>query len=242
MIVALAAVCVIGFGVAGFVYAIYPRPPQSTLTVAGSGEAAAEPNSAKVFMGIIAEAKIAEEASASSAEIFSVLLRKLSAAGLARNQIETVSYSLNPVYEYPKEGRPILVGYKAEHRVLVTIFSNEQSMLGKKVGEAIDLAIEAGVTQVSNVQFSVSDSVLKELRERALKAAVLDAQGRCEAIVRALGLKILSVSSVSEAVYQPMPPPLLAFNSPKEAKIATELAPGPFKLQASVQVTYVFGQ
>lgn len=144
------------------------------------------------------------------------------------------------MYEYPK-GQPVLVGYKVEHHLIVTVVYGEPSQLGKKVGEVIDLAVGAEVSQVHTMQFTLSDSAVKELRNQALKSAMLDAQSRSDLMAKTLGVKLLGISSASEGSYQSYPPQTMSLKSFAEARVATELIPSLFKVQASVQIIYLIG-
>ena len=213
----------------------------NTLVVTGNGVATADPDRVKVSFGIVTQAKTAEEANAMNAEILSRLLTNLADVGISRNDVETSAYNIYPVFEYPDKSQPILVGYRAEHQLIVTVSSAEVGQLGRNAGAVIDLAVTAGVSQVYGIQFAVSDLVMKDLQSQALKSAVLGAQGKAETMANALKVRLLGVRTVSESGYQPYPLPYRSFADLEAAKVANELVPGPYKVQASVQVTYVIG-
>ena len=215
--------------------------PSNTLAVTGSGIAIADPDRVKISFGIVTQAKTAEEANAMNAEILLRLLAKLTNAGIPKNNVETSAYNIYPIYEYPDKSQPILVGYRAEHQLMVTVSSTKIGQLGKNAGAVIDLAVTTGVSQVYGIQFAVSDGVMKDLENQALRSAVLDAQGKAETMASALKVRILSVRTVSESGYQPYPLPYRSFAGADAAKVANELVPSPYKVQASVQVTYIIG-
>ncbi|MEM2094041.1 MAG: SIMPL domain-containing protein, partial [Candidatus Bathyarchaeia archaeon] len=211
----------------------------NTLVVNGNGFATADPDKVKISLGIITQAKTSEEANSQNAHILSQLLSRLANAGIPKNHVETSAYNIYPIFEYPEKGQAVLVGYRAEHQILVTVVSAEVGQLGVKSGEVIDLAVSVGVNQVYGIQFAVSDSVLKELGNLALKNAVLDAQSKAETVANTLGIKLSGVHTISENVYQPYPLPYRSFTGVDVAKVANEMVPGPYKVQVSVQVTYL---
>ncbi len=216
-----------------------PSPPSDTLVVSGNGIATADPDRVKIHLGIVTEARTSEEANSQNAQVLSNLLGRLADVGVLRNQVETSAYNIYPVYEYPEKGHAVLVGYRAEHQLMVTVASTEVGQLGIKGGAVIDLAVSTGVNQIYGIQFTVSESVTKELGNQALKNAVLDAQSKAEIMAKALNVKLSGVRTVSESGYQPYPLPYRSFVGFDAAKVSSELVPSPYKMQASVQVTYL---
>ena len=122
------------------------------------------------------------------------------------------------------------------------VISEEMEELGKKAGLIIDLAIDTGVDRVSHVQFTVSDDVIENLRNEALKKAAQNARAKAESLAEALGFDLIGVKRVSEWIYTPLPRPMPSTYALKgEAVAETELIPGVFKVQASIEVTYRIG-
>ena len=251
MLLACALVAIVGVAM-GFSYVVYglgpsltvstaENPPSNTLVVNGNGIAVADPDRVKISFGIVTQAKTSEEANSQNAQVLSSLLAKLADAGILKSQVETSAYNIYSVYEYPDKSQPVLVGYRAEHQLMVTVSSTEISQLGMKAGAVIDLAVGVGVNQVYGMQFAVSDSVMKNLESQALKNAVLNAQSKAETTANTLNVRLLSVRTVSESGYQPYPLPYRSFAGADTAKVPNELIPSPYKVQAMVQVTYLIG-
>jgi len=251
--VTCALVAIVGLATGLFVvYALRPslvalsaeNPPSNTLVVSGNGDATADPDRVKISFGIITKAKTSEEANSQNAQILSNLLAKLAEADIPKNQVETSAYNIYPVYEYPDKSQPVLVGYQAEHQLIVTVASTDVGQLGTKAGAVIDLAVAVGVSRVYGIQFAVSDSVMKDLKNQALRNAVLDAQNKADTMANALKVRLLGVRTISESGYQPIPLPYRTFSAGGDAgagSVPNQLVPSPYKVQASVQVTYLIG-
>src|SRR3972149_2755822 len=206
----------------------------SILSVSGTGVVSVKPDRAVIQMAILKEAPTAEKASAQNADSFNVLLKALLDEGIPRDNIETVQYTIYPNYDYNAK-IPYILGYRAYHVISVTVVPTQVADLGKLTGKIIDIAVAAGVNQINSIQFTVSDDKIKDLRNDALKEAVLDARKKADVMVAALGVHILAVQQASESSYLPSPvyyrdaAPVAA-----GAKSSTELGPGELSITASV--------
>ncbi|MCL4435853.1 MAG: SIMPL domain-containing protein [Thaumarchaeota archaeon] len=226
-----------------------PAIGQSTTTdlniisVSGTGTVGVQPDRAKIQMAIVTEAATAEKASAQNADNFNALLKALLAAGIPKDQIETIQYSIYPVYDYSQANRnPFITGYRATHLIVVTVIPTQSSDLGKATGTIIDTAVSAGVNQITTITFTVSDQKIKDLRNQALTAAVTDARSKADSMAKALGVTILGVHQASESSYTPVP---VMYAGPADIAgkaASTELVPGEMKVTASVSIVYEIGQ
>ena len=207
------------------------------ITVSGLGEVKTVPDRTRIVMVISTEAIAAEEASSANADVFQRLSTALTAAGVAKGLMETLSYNINPVYEYPEKGRPILVGYEARHRLSVTVAPADPAELGRETGKIIDLGVAQGITIIEQIETTVSDDVKSKLKDEALTKALTAAKAKGQLMASALALTLGAVQSVSEAGFYESPPPIFR-GSIAEAKAATEIVPGAFTITASVSVVY----
>ncbi len=213
----------------------------SILSVSGTGVVSVKPDRAKIQMAILTEAPTAEKASAQNADSFNVLLKALLDEGITRDNIETVQYTIYPNYDYNAK-IPYILGYRAYHVISVTVVPTQGADLGKLTGKIIDVAVASGVNQINSIQFTVSDDKIKDLRNDALKEAVLDARKKADVMVAALGVHIVAVQQASESSYYPSPvyyreaAPVAA-----GAKASTELVPGELNITASVSIVYEIG-
>lgn len=215
-----------------------------TLFITGTGIVNVKPDRVKITLTISAEAKSAEDAIAETSEIYSNLLAQLQSTGVSREDVETLWFNISPVYDYYSDQPPILRGYRVDHTLLVTVVTEDPTQLGERGGLIIDLAVSSGVNLIQGVQFTAADEALTGAEHGALANAVKDAQKRAQVITDSLGVKLISVHSITESsFYYPPPIPYARAEvaGPDAAKAFTELAPSSFQVSATVQITYIVG-
>lgn len=158
--------------------------------------------------------------------------KKLKEARLADDAIRTLSYYVEPEYDYVK-GKQILRGYTARNTIEVRIDEIDH------VGEVIDLSIAAGATSVGSPRFDLKDrdTVVRE----ALKQAVAEARAKAEAAAAGAGRSIERVITIEEhdVPPRPSPRPLAALRTgPTEAQQPqTQITPGEIEVRAEVTLT-----
>lgn len=212
---------------------------QNTITVSGSGEATAIPDSARFNVGVTHEAETVEEAQAQSTEAINEIIGYLEEAGISEENIKTTSYNVSPRYEYIERqiGQPSgerqLVGYEVSQRLEVTIDDTEQA------GELLSGVGERGANNVSQLQFVVDDeeSVLREARTNA----IADARENAEALADALGVRLDGVVGFNEqggvSPYYRMEQAAMADDAVGGAS-APQIPTGENRIETQVQVIY----
>jgi uncharacterized protein YggE len=111
-------------------------------------------------------------------------------SGIEQKDVQTSRFSVQPVYglQEPRTEQK-LVGYTVSNHVRVKI-----RQIGK-VGEILDRLITAGVTDVGNISFLVSDP--SKALDQARKAAITDARRKAEVYAEA-GLRLGRVIWITE--------------------------------------------
>ena len=147
------------------------------------------------------QAETGQAAAAQNAKKQDAVLGELRKAMGAAAEIKTISYSLNPNYSYPKDGRqPTISGYTASNVVLVTTAELD------RVGEVIDIATRSGANTVNSLRFTLKDEGAAS--SQALREAALQARGKADALASALKVRIVRVLQAEESG-QPVRPMLL---------------------------------
>ncbi|MFQ5763247.1 MAG: SIMPL domain-containing protein, partial [Candidatus Bathyarchaeia archaeon] len=123
---------------------------ERTLLVSGTGKVSVAPDEAQVTLGVETEAPTAKEAAASNAQSMDRVINALKATGVAESNIKTVTYAITPVYSYPKDGKPELVGYRVTNTILVKTPDLE------RVGDIIDAAVTSDANTVGGIAFTLS--------------------------------------------------------------------------------------
>lgn len=206
-----------------------PAEQLKTLQVTGVGTVAAQPDQVILLLAVQTQAKTATEASSDNANLMSKVMDSLASLEISKSSIQTVSYSLTPVYEYQQvQTTPAkIVGYAVRNAIQVTL--TDFSLVGK----ALDAAINAGVNEVQSVMFSLSDSALAGIEKQALQLAIQDADGKAKAAASNLAVTLLGPISVTPGyVYQPM------FERASIAAAQTPIQPGALQVTVNVQITY----
>lgn len=208
------------------------QPPQlKTIQVTGQGTVSATPDQAILLLAVQTQATSATKASSDNAAAMSSVMDALVSAGISKSAIQTVSYSLTPVYENKQDQTaPRVLGYLARNAIQVTI--TDFSLVGK----VLDAAISAGVNEVQGVMFTLSPSAFSAIERQASQLAIKDADANAKAIASSLGVTLLGPISVSPAyTYQPIIERLGASSA------QTPIQPGSLQVTANVQITYQIG-
>ena len=199
------------------------------IRVTGRATVSVQPEQASVDVGVVTEAPEAKDAARLNAEKLDAVLKAIRNALGSAAKLETLSYSLNPVYRYPQpRTEPVLAGYSASNVVRV------KQLALDKVGEVIDLATSSGANSVSNIAFGLRDEAAA--KARALREAAIDARAKADALADALGLQVLGVLSVSEGepdIVRPMPM-YRAEMAMAQADAPTPVEAGAIEVRASV--------
>ena len=176
-----------------------PAPP--TIEVSGNGEAKVTPDRALVYVGVQTKGRSAALAGQENAKLATAVLEAVRGAGIAREQIGTMNYSVNPSYRYYPDGRkPELTGYDASNTVRVEVRNLEL------VGKVIDAALGAGANNISGINFFASQ--IDATKREALAAATTDARLSAEVMAKAAGGTLgalVTITSQTQEMVRPMP-------------------------------------
>jgi len=199
-----------------------------TITLTGSGSASAKADLATLTLGVQTESQYASEASKENAELMNGVIKAIKNQGLVDEDIETVSYSISPVYDsnYLK-----IIGYRVINIVNVKISDLE------KIGEVLDGASKAGANRIDGISFGLSAPLAESLKFEAYKKALDDASSKAKIISDKLSLKITGVLYVSESVYYPYSP-YRGYSIAE--KSSTPIFQGSLSVSVSVQIVYTF--
>ncbi len=173
------------------------QPPQ--ITINANGEVQVTPDRVRVSLGVETHASTAREASQQNAAAQSKIIAALRAAGIPQASIRTTGFNVAPKQEYIPETRTWRVdGYQVSNIVVVVVEPVA------KVGEVIDLALEAGANRVAGLNFEIKDAT--SAREAAMKQAVERARREAEIVATAAGGRIVGLIEINVNSYEPSPP------------------------------------
>ena len=205
------------------------RTPNNSIEVTGDARVEAPANLALLDFGVTTQADTAAAAARLNSERMEAVLAAVRRTLGAEARISTGAYSVRPVYAVqPREsGPPRVTGYEASN------VAHLKTTALARVGETIDAAVSAGANQVQRLAFTLSDD--RAQRREALRAAVLEAREKAQAIAAALGANAGAVRWVVEqdvGVVQPLVRQAMAMRA--ESAPLTPVEPGLVEVRARV--------
>ncbi len=187
---------------------------QANIIVAGEGTVSVAPDYAEITAGVTTKAKTAKEAADANAKLMTAVIAALVDGGIAKKDIQTSQFSVQPVYTTQANTEPKLTGFSASNQVAVTIRQID------KVGEIADRLVSAGATNIGNLAFLHSD--MSKLLDQAREAAVADARRKAEIYARASGVTLGRVVLINEnSTYAPVAKMVRSAGFAAAAPIAT---------------------
>ena len=201
----------------------------SSIRVMGTAVITAKPDRAQVDVGVVTQAAQSQAAASQNARQLDAVLvtvRKVLGAGA---DIRTISYSLNPSYQYHPNGeQPTLSGYVATNVVRITV--DDLS----KVPVVIDASTHSGANQIQSVQFLLRDQ--ESVRAQALREAAVRARGEADTLAAALGLKVSRILTVEEEGPAAAPRPQVMMAAKTASHVSTPIQAGDIDVSATVSL------
>lgn len=157
-------------------------PEFAHVTTTGYGEVIATPDMATFSVKVVDTTMTAEQAKQSVDKTVEQFLKNLSDAGLSKDNVTSSNLYLAPQYHYPKSGKAELVGYRASRSIDVTVTDL------KNLNQYLDMALEAGINQVDNIQLKVSNQA--EYQQKARMAAIQDAREKAASLATGFEKKL----------------------------------------------------
>lgn len=210
-------------------------PPEHTISVSATGRVEVSPDVADVRVGVALQRPTATAARDAAAAAMAKVVAALKSGGVADRDIQTGYLSLQPVYDYSKNGAaPTLTGYQVSNSVTATV-RDISSVAG-----VVDAAVTAGATTIDGITFRVDDPTKAE--DLARSKAMTDARRRADALAAAAGVSITGVAQVTESGAATPPVYYQAAGAAKDlaapAAIPTPVQPGTTEVTLNVSVTY----
>lgn len=213
--------------------------PYRVLSLSGTGEVLARPDTASINSGVVSNAKTAQAALAANSAAMNSLFRELKAAGIADRDLQTSNFSIVPQYTPydPKNPAPQherIIGYQVSNGVTVRVRDLD------RLGRLIDQMTTAGANRMNGISFYVDKT--ENLMEEARRKAMADVRRKADLYAEGLGVKLKRVLTISENVSQPGPQPMRAAGlmamSEGASRKAAPVAAGEQSLSIRLSVTW----
>ena len=212
--------------------------PFRILSLSGTGEVKAVPDTASISAGVVTDAKDAKSALAKNSTAMNKLFKQLKAAGVADRDIQTANFNISPVYAPYNPKKPVpqhqrIIGYKVSNGVTVRVRKLA------RLGALIDEMTVAGANRMNGISFFVDKT--DNLLEQARKKAMADVRRKADLYASGLGVELKRVLTINENVSRPgRPRPVyrglaMAKDSAREA---APVAAGEQELSVTVSVSW----
>lgn len=218
----------------------------NTIAVSGVGEVFAVPDTATFTVSVHEEGATVGDAQDKATEKINAIIAYLKESDVEEKDIKTVSYNVNPKYEweqaeacrngYCPPGKQKLVGFEVFQSVSVKVKDT------KKAGELLSGVGTRGSSDVSGLSFTIEDEDL--LRAEARAKAIAEAKAKAETLAQALGVSVVRVVGFYEDSGGYQPPIAYGMGGDammaRESKVmaAPELPAGENKIVSNVSITY----
>lgn len=252
---AIVFMAVAGVAVAGWIFYQFNALPQNApheISVSGDGKAFIKPDVAMVSLGVHTQAPKSQDAVNQNNDKMNAVIKAIKDLGVKDEDIQTTSYSLNPVYGsvrgpipmgmnsavgapsfYPYPGiQNTVVAYSLDQQVEVKIRNFD------KINDILDKATASGANTVGGLQFTLDNPEVARSQARA--KAIEAARQKLQDIAKESGLSVGKLVNVSEG-YNNYPQPMYAGAMAKDSLGTTtspQIQTGQQEVDSTVTLTY----
>jgi uncharacterized protein YggE len=203
---------------------------ERSISVVATGEASVAPDLAVVSFAVSGSGK---ELATTRAEVnarSSAVLAGLRELDIAEADISAPDVGIQPEYDYRKGQR--LTGYRVVRGMTAKVRNLD------RLGDVLDGIVAAGANEVHGAQMSAADPSAAE--REALRAAIVAARAKAEALATAGGVTLGSLVRVEEDPSHATPMPRMRMMASVEASadVPTEVAAGDLAVTRQVRAWF----
>jgi uncharacterized protein YggE len=165
-----------------------PRP--RTVSVTGQAEVAAEPDMARVTLGVDSRKPTMAEARAEVTAVVDRVLALTRELKIDPKYVNATRLQVQPEYRWnEKDRKRVLLGYAVTRQIEIELRDLE------KLGTLLERAVDVGVNQVGDPM--LDSSRRKELEREAMTKAVGDARLNADTLAAAAGVRVGTVRTLN---------------------------------------------
>lgn len=180
--------------------------PANVISVTGTGEVLAVPDTGSFSFSVVEEGKTVKDAQDKATKKINSVIDAIKSGGVEEKDIKTENYTLYPKYDYIAQQictreycpptKQVLSGYEVNQSVTVKIRNTE------KAGEILTKVGSLSVTNISGLNFIIDDpeSVQDEAREKA----ITDAKEKAKVLSKSLGVRLKKIVNFQEGGNYPV--------------------------------------
>lgn len=202
------------------------------ISVTGEGEATAPPDMATVTTGVETQAETAGAALDKNNRVMQKLLAVLEKQGVAKKDVQTVNFSVRPIYDRDEDGRrePKVIAYRVENQVQVHVRKLDS------LGKILDALVAAGSNRISGISFGIDDP--SKILAEARASAIHNAKARAKTYAKAAGVAVGRVLQISEQTSNPPQPMRFGVATASLRAGTVPIATGEQEYHVTVNVIY----
>lgn len=207
-----------------------PNPSLPTIITTGEATIHRAPDQAFVTVSVETRARLPKDAQKQNADAMTAVQQKLAEAGIQREAIRTTGYTIQQEFDF-SNGRRVPRDYFARNGIEVRLDAVD------RVGEMLDLVVQAGATSVVGVRFDVRDRTM--LERDVLMHAVEDARARADALAAGAGRtvdRVLRIDDTRQPRIVP-PQPMMMRAAAADSAATTPVEPGLIEIHGQVTLT-----
>jgi len=206
-----------------------PNPSIPTIVTTGEATIHRAPDQAFVSVSVETRARMPRDAQKQNADAMSAVQQKLIDAGIQKDAIRTTGYSIQQDFDFTN-GRRVPRDYVARNGIEIRLDGVE------RVGEILDLTVQAGATSVTGVRFDLKDRTM--LERDVLMHAVEDARARADSLAAGAGRTVDRVIRIDDSRQPRIPPqPVMMMRAQVADNAQTPIEPGLIEIRAQVTLT-----
>lgn len=161
------------------------------LSVVGEGKVDVIPDVAYINVGITVNNKPSvNEARAGIDTVNNKIIESLAGLGIAKKDIKTNNYSVNPNYIYENNESKIN-GYNGNANLSIKVTDTEM------VSKVIEAASASGANEIQGTSFTVDKP--EKYREEARNKAIANAKEQASKLTQSLGIKLGKITNIVES-------------------------------------------
>ncbi len=176
----------------------HDQPEKRNISLAASGITKTTPDMVEIATGVTSEAPSARAALDKNTEAMTKVVEALKGEGIESKDIQTVNFSVGPVYEQKAEGKPpVVVGYRVTNQVSIRVRDTA------KLGAILDKVVSLGANQIDSIMFGIEEP--EALKDEARKLALKNVTENAKLYAEAAGVELGPILSITEeeSSYQP---------------------------------------
>ena len=200
------------------------------LETTGMGEIVTSPDMAVFSVQVSEIRKSAKDAKSAVDDVIAAFNKRLEDEGVARTDIESTNITLRPEYQYKKDSKPALIGYRANRNVNVTVRDLA------KLNSYLDGALGDGINSITNIKLKVSDE--SKFIEQARQAAILDAKEKAASLAKGFGEVVDGVWRITYRNSSPRPMLMRSMEMDSSANIESTYQDAKIIIRDEVDVVF----